>query len=250
VRRLEQVQRTLAPQSDPSSSNILQTDTVPTNENGPYCDVHESRDPTTTTDASGIAPNLIEWANTVFARGNSATTESLTALLQEASDAARNDYDESSARAWAKDNSFQPEYIDNDRMYLEAHGHDFVAMARHRLETPSPNRLNHERISKLRSDNLERELLSELASGMWVPIPEGFVPNGQSPPSPLPSTYGTPLNIPEMSDAAALHYGAIMHPTIENISQMVSAFWKKVKAADPHSDWSNLRLWNMDLRGA
>jgi hypothetical protein len=309
--RLEQVQRTLAPQSGPSRSNILPTDTIPTNGIGPYSDAHESRDPTTTTDASGIAPNLIEWANTVFAGGNSATTESLTALLQEASDAARNDYDESSARAWAKDYSFPPEYIDNDRTYLEAHGHDFVAMARHRLETLSPNRLNHDRIAKLRSDNPERELLSELASGMWVPIPEGFVPNGQSPPSPLRSTYtavapavnrmlgdiiqeklafvisydtakehipnlhlckahwtkkkgkpsgrplgdltyvdGTPLNTPEMSDAAALHYGAIMHPTIENISQMVSTFWKKVKAADPHADWRNLRLWKMDLRGA
>jgi hypothetical protein len=57
---------------------------------------------------------------------------------------------------------------------------------------------------------------------------------------------GTPLNTPEMADAAALHYGAILHPTIENISEMVCNFWAKVKAAD----WRNLRLWKMDLRDA
>jgi hypothetical protein len=53
-----------------------------------------------------------------------------------------------------------------------------------------------------------------------------------------------------MADAAALHYGAILHPTIENISEMVCNFWAKVKAADPNADWRNLRLWKMDLRGA
>jgi hypothetical protein len=56
--------------------------------------------------------------------------------------------------------------------------------------------------------------------------------------------------MPEMADAAALHYGAILHPTIENISEMVCNFWAKVKAADPNADWRNLRLRKMDLRDA
>ena len=34
----------------------------------------------------------------------------------------------------------------------------------------------------------------------------------------------TPINTPETSEAAALYYGAILHPTIEDISVMVINF--------------------------
>jgi hypothetical protein len=158
-------------------------------------------------------------------------------------------------------------------------------MARHRLKTIGPSRLNRDRVAQLRSDNPQRTLLDELASGMWVPVPDAFVPNGQNPPTSLRATYtavapalnrmlgdivhdklaflityetakksipnlhlckahwtrkkgkpsgrplgdltyvdGTPLNTLEMADAAALHYGAILHPAVENISEMVAPF--------------------------
>jgi hypothetical protein len=117
-------------------------------------------DPTTSASESRtIAPDLIAWANTVFGGEDTATAEGVTALLQEASDAARNDFDESSARAWAKDYTFPPEYLENDRRSLEEHDGDFLAMARHRLKTIAPNRLNKGRVTQLRSNNPERTLL-------------------------------------------------------------------------------------------
>ena len=61
---------------------------------------------------------------------------------------------------------------------------------------------------------------------------------------------GTPINTPEMSDAAAAHCGAILHPTIEDISTMIWHFWVRVLAADPTADWTRLRIWKMDLKGA
>ena len=122
---------------------------------------------------------------------------------------------------------------------------------------------------------------------MYVPLPDGFTPNGRDPPFPLRATYvavapavnkmlrdvvrqklafllpdedakryvpnlhlckahwtrkkgkpsgrplgdltyvdETPVNTPAMSEAAAKHYGAIIHPTIEDIANFVCIFWK------------------------
>lgn len=149
----------------------------------------------------------------------------------------------------------------------------------------------------LRRYNPEIRLLTELISGMWVPLHIGFKPNGQDTPTPLRVAYesvapavnkmlgdvveqklaflltyeaarrhvpnlhlckahwtrkkgkplgrplgdltyvdGTPLNTPEMSDAAALHYGAILHPTIEDICIIICNFWAKTLASDPNAD--------------
>jgi hypothetical protein len=61
---------------------------------------------------------------------------------------------------------------------------------------------------------------------------------------------GTPLNSPETAKAAADYYGAIIHPTIEDVAVMICDFWKKTKAANSTASFSSLRLWKMDLRGA
>ena len=45
-----------------------------------------------------IAPAVIAWAGACFAEGNQTTAEELTSLIEEASDAARTDFDEESAR--------------------------------------------------------------------------------------------------------------------------------------------------------
>ena len=61
---------------------------------------------------------------------------------------------------------------------------------------------------------------------------------------------GTPVNTPAMSEAAAAHYGPILHPTIEDIALMICHFWAKTLATDPTADWSRLRIWKMDLKEA
>ena len=248
-------------------------------------------------------PPLIAWANSVFAGAETATSEDVSVLLQEAAVAAKSEFDEGSANTWAGGYKFPSLYIESDSACLRAHQLDFVSMLRRRLKILSPNRLNHERVKMLRTDNPEIRLMSELVSGMWVPLPLDFKPNGQDPPTPLRAAYvsvapavnkmlgdvveqklaflltyeaarkhvpnlhlckahwtkkkgkpsgrplgdltyvdGTPLNTPEMSDAAALHYGAILHPTIEDISIMICNFWAKILALDHTADWSKLRI--------
>ena len=44
---------------------------------------------------------------------------------------------------------------------------------------------------------------------------------------------GTPVNTPAMSEAAAAHYGATLHPTIEDIAGMICKFWKRLLLTDP-----------------
>ena len=57
------------------------------------------------------------------------------------------------------------------------------------------------------------------------------------------------MNTPAMSDAAAEHYGAIIHPTIEDRANMVCAFWRRTLSLDPTADWTLLQIWKMDLKG-
>ena len=136
-----------------------------------------------------IAPSVIAWARNCFAGGLTARPEELSALIQEASDAARNDFDEASARAWAQDYRFPPEMLTSDAGLLRAHQLDFKAMVRRRLTSLAPDRLNPSRVDKLRDDNPDKARMIELAAGMKVHRPEGFTPNGNLPRTPLRATY-------------------------------------------------------------
>jgi hypothetical protein len=57
----------------------------------------------------------------------------------------------------------------------------FSGVVRQRLAELTQGRLNLDRIEKLRPDNPERPLLQELAGGMKVHLPEGFMTNGLKP---------------------------------------------------------------------
>jgi hypothetical protein len=61
---------------------------------------------------------------------------------------------------------------------------------------------------------------------------------------------GTPLNTDETAEAATLHYGKIIHPTIDDIANMIHAFWSGAKKENPDLLWTDLRIWKMDLKGA
>ncbi len=269
--------------------------------------------------AAGIDPStrfravsVPEWAKSCFSGGKGTSTAEFSDLMEEATAAARNEFDAESAVGWAAGYQFPSRYLETDAACLEAANMDFVSMVGQRLVTLAADRLSVDRVhSTLHPHNPERERMCDLAGGMHVHRPSGFIPNGQSPRTALRATYlsvssavnkmlgdvveqrlaflipldvarkhvpnlhlckahwtrkkgkasgrplgdlsfvdGTPLNTPETSAAAADYYGAILHPTIEDIAQMVCRFWTELKRQDPTALWSSLRIWKMDLKGA
>ena len=77
----------------------------------------------------------------------------------------------------------------------------------------------------------------------------GLTPSGR-PIGDLFYVNGTPLNTEATTAIAAELYGAIKHPTIAEIVRMMMSFWEKALESNPAVQWSHLRLWKMDLRGA
>jgi hypothetical protein len=61
---------------------------------------------------------------------------------------------------------------------------------------------------------------------------------------------GTKINTDETAAAATAHYGAIRHPTIDDIAVMIYDFWRAAKRRGPSVRWEDMRIWKMDLRGA
>ena len=68
--------------------------------------------------------------------------------------------------------------------------------------------------------------------------------------SDLSNVDGMRINTDATAKAASDYYGAIRHPTIEDIARMVHEFWLEAKSRDPRLKQQDLRLWKMDLRGA
>lgn len=184
-------------------------------------------------------------------------------------------------------------------------------MVKTRLEALQSSRLSLERIREMSVDNPEKDLLCDLAVGMRVPLPVGFVPNGTGVLTPLRTsdlkvhqavnkmvgetvsqglgfvlpkelaiksiprlhlctaywtqkrgkksgrpigdmTYvdGTALNTDETTKVAEDIYGPIRHPTIEDIALMTLSFFAEYGANQSGKEWSYLRIWKMDLKGA
>jgi hypothetical protein len=144
-----------------------------------------------------LAPVIGRWAEACFPVGSQATESELRELLKEAADSARDNYGPEEAIAWAKGYTFPPEFVRNDLLCLEAARGDFLAMVRQRLTELAPGRMNLDRISWLRSDNPELELLGDLVRGMKVHLPEGFSVNGMMPRTdrrPIYETVATAVN--------------------------------------------------------
>ena len=140
-------------------------------------------------DSRNIAPVINKWAAACFPQGSQSSEEDLQELVQEAADAARDDYDAKSAVVWAEGYEFPARYLQSDVACLKAAQLDFETMVRRRLKILSPDRLSKERVEKLRPDNPERRLMFDLVVGMKVFRPTGFVANGSLPRTPLRSTY-------------------------------------------------------------
>jgi hypothetical protein len=58
----------------------------------------------------------------------------------------------------------------------------------------------------------------------------------------LSNVVGTPLNTDETADAASRHYGKIFHPIIDDIANMIYAFWTDAKSKNPELRWADLRI--------
>ena len=145
---------------------------------------------TSTVGTTGISSAALS----CFADKENSSVSDLRMLLQEAEEASRNDLDEASANEWAGGYEFPSEYVDSDVRCLRAAQLDFITMVRRRLKSLAGNRLSKERVDRLRTDNPERTLLYDLAEGMRVPLPDGFVPNGLLPRTPLRPTYEAVAN--------------------------------------------------------
>ena len=86
-----------------------------------------------------------------------------------------------------------------------------------------------------------------LGAAHWTP--KKGKPSGR-PIGDLTYVTGTPLNSEETTTAAAVRYGVIKHPTIAEIVRMMMSFWEKAVESNAAVQWSHLRLWKMDLKGA
>ena len=124
------------------------------------------------------APELGRWTEACFPDGYSTTEAELRELIEEAAEAARDDYGVEAALEWAGGYTFPPDYMESDVRCLRAAQLDFKTMVGRRLKQLAPGRLNAERVARLRADNPEKELMSDLVVGMKVHLPDGFAPNG------------------------------------------------------------------------
>jgi hypothetical protein len=144
-----------------------------------------------------LIPTIGRWAEACFPVESQASEKDLRELLEEAAEAARDDYGAESAVAWAEGYTFPSDYMASDIRCLRAAQLDFEVMIRRRLKQLSPGRLNMERVALLRPDNPERDLLIDLTKGMKVHLPDGFETNGSMPRSarrPIYETVATAVN--------------------------------------------------------
>ena len=61
---------------------------------------------------------------------------------------------------------------------------------------------------------------------------------------------GTPLNTDEVTKEAEGIHWPIRHPTIEDMALMILNFFAEYGASQSGKEWSDLRIWKMDLKGA
>ena len=137
------------------------------------------------------APVIGSWIEACFPGGSPTSEAGIEELIAEAAEAARNDYGVDAAVEWANGYSFPPEFVASDTRCLQSAQLDFRCMVTRRLKGLSKDRLSRTSVASLSPGNPELVLMTDLAEGMRVPLPEGFVPNGLQPRSPLRASYET-----------------------------------------------------------
>lgn len=132
-----------------------------------------------------MAPVIGSWIEACFPEGLPTSKAGIDELIAEEGEAARNDFGVDAANEWADGYTFPPELLASDVRCLRAAQLEFRSMVERRLKILSKDRLSQDSVASLSPDNPELELMGDLAEGMRVGKPEGFVPNGLLPRSPL-----------------------------------------------------------------
>ena len=131
----------------------------------------------------GICTDLLETILETSKRLISPTvvlpSRELEELVIEAITSSDGNYGISEANKWAGGFVFPQDLVDSDLRPFRASQLDFTVMVARRLKQLGKNRLSSSRVDRLREDNPERGRLFDTASGMRVPLPAGFVPNGK-----------------------------------------------------------------------
>ena len=138
---------------------------------------------------SESAPTIGAWIRACFPSGAPTSKAGIEELIAEAVEAARSDFGVEAANEWANGYAFSSEIVDSDVRCLQAAQLDFQSMVERRLKILSKDRLSRTSVASLSPDNPELVLMADLAEGMRVAIPEGFIPNGHQPRSPLRASY-------------------------------------------------------------
>ena len=130
-----------------------------------------------------ISPELIksilDTAINMFAPEEELPKDTLEELARDAIASADGNYGIQEAVRWAAGFEFPQDLVDSDMRLFRAAQLDFSAMVRMRLRKIGGARMSAHRVELLRADNPERARLFDIAKGMRVPLPVGFVPNGK-----------------------------------------------------------------------
>ena len=135
-----------------------------------------------------MVAEIRETARTYFASGNDDDSGLLEEIIKEAIRASDDEYGVQAAVHWGDGYRFPDSMVASDVRCFEAASRNFTVMVRRRLKLLESSRLSVSRVESLLDNNPERHLLRELATeGMYVPMPEGFKPNGGGGSSPTQS---------------------------------------------------------------
>ena len=136
-----------------------------------------------------IIKSVLDTATSMFSTDEILPRDALEHLPRESIASADGNYGIQEAVKWAEGFEFLQNLVDSDMRLFRASQLDFSAMVRRRLKKIGSTRLSAHRVEQLRPDNPERERLLDIASGMRVPLPVGFVPNGKGERTPLRPAY-------------------------------------------------------------
>ena len=136
-----------------------------------------------------VIKSVLDTAMSMFAPDEILPRDALEDLARESIASADGNYGIQEAVKWAEGFEFPQNLVDSDMRLFRASQLDFSAMVRRRLKKIGATRLSAYRVEQLRPDNPERERLFGIASGMRVPLPVGFIPNGKGERTPLRQAY-------------------------------------------------------------
>ena len=136
-----------------------------------------------------LVQQILQSASDYFAHGEHLPRAPLESLFREAIRTSDDVYGVEAALKWAEGYEFPQAMLDSDLRCFRAAQLDFQSMVRRRLKGLSDDRLSASRVDGLRPDNPVKDLMYDLANGMRVPLPTGFLPNGTTPTAKLRSTY-------------------------------------------------------------